>query len=172
MNSILLLQLTLILCSLLLTIGVIIYLKQQMELIILPIQHVGQKLVHPLLEKPSPIPVNDLLQTNSKQQLLIFTDTSCPHCIPSLEQFLETKKQRKLDVSFSILLKNGQKEDQELYRDNKTNMRIIPVDEQMIDAFQIEEFPYYIMVEEDEIISYAAPFPDGLYSRIPANKDK
>ncbi|MCY7610551.1 hypothetical protein MH211_09925, partial [Bacillus safensis] len=89
-------------------------------------------------------------------------------CIPSLEQFLETKKQRKLDVSFSILLKNGQKEDQELYRDNKTNMRIITVDEQMIDTFQIEEFPYYIMVEEDEIISYAAPFPDGLYSRISA----
>ncbi len=38
----------------------------------------------------------------------------------------------------------------------------------MIDTFQVEEFPYYIMVEEDEIISYAAPFPDGLYSRISA----
>nr|MDF9460439.1 hypothetical protein [Bacillus pumilus] len=61
MNSILLLQLTLILCSLLLTIGIIIYLKHQMELIILPIQHVGQKLVHPLIEKPSPIQMNDLL---------------------------------------------------------------------------------------------------------------
>lgn len=70
MNSILLLQLTLILCGLLLTIGVIIYLKQQMELIILPIQHVGQKLVHPALEKPSPFPVNDLLQTNNKRDYL------------------------------------------------------------------------------------------------------
>ncbi|WP_414051679.1 thiol:disulfide interchange protein [Bacillus pumilus] len=168
MNSILLLQLTLILCSLLLTIGIIIYLKHQMELIILPIQHVGQKLVHPLIEKPSPIQMNDLLQTNHKQQLLIFTDTACPHCIPSLEQFLETKRQRQLDISFSILLKNGQEEDQELYRDNQTIMQVISVDEQMIGAFQIEEFPYYIMVEEDETISYAAPFPDGLYSRIPA----
>ncbi|AZV53947.1 MULTISPECIES: thiol:disulfide interchange protein [Bacillus] len=168
MNSILLLQLTLILCSLLLTIGIIIYLKHQMELIILPIQHVGQKLVHPLIEKPSPIQMNDLLQTNHKQQLLIFTDTACPHCIPSLEQFLETKRQRQLDISFSILLKNGQEEDQELYRDSQTIMQVISVDEQMIGAFQIEEFPYYIMVEEDETISYAAPFPDGLYSRIPA----
>ncbi|GLF89122.1 hypothetical protein Saga11_03810 [Bacillus safensis] len=168
MNSILLLQLTLILCSLLLTIGIIIYLKHQMELIILPIQHVGQKLVHPLLEKTSPIQMNELLHTNSKQELLIFTDTACPHCIPSLEQFLETKKQRNLNVSFSILLKNGQKEDQELYRDSQTTMRIIPVDEQMIDAFKIEEFPYYMMVEEDETISYAAPFPDGLYSKFPA----
>ncbi|MCR4352748.1 hypothetical protein FO510_02210 [Bacillus pumilus] len=168
MTSILLLQLTLILCSLLLTIGIIIYLKHQMELIILPIQHVGQKFVHPLLEKPSPIQINDLLQTNHKQQLLVFTDTACPHCIPSLEQFLETKKQRQLDISFSILLKNGKEEDQELYRDNQTNMRIISVDEQMIGAFHIEEFPYYIMVEEDETISYAAPFPDGLYSRFSA----
>nr|WP_060597480.1 hypothetical protein [Bacillus pumilus] len=168
MNSILLLQLTLILCSLLLTIGIIIYLKHQMELIILPTQHVGQKLVHPLIEKPSPIQMNDLLQTNHKQQLLIFTDTACPHCIPSLEQFLETKRQRQLDISFSILLKNGQEEDQELYRDSQTIMQVISVDEQMIGAFQIEEFPYYIMVEEDETISYAAPFPDGLYSRIPA----
>ncbi|MBR0620525.1 thiol:disulfide interchange protein [Bacillus sp. LNXM12-2] len=168
MNSILLLQLTLILCSLLLTIGIIIYLKHQMELIILPIQHVGQKLVHPLIEKPSPIQMNDLLQTNHKQQLLIFTDTACPHCIPSLEQFLETKRQRQLDISFSILLKNGQEEDQELYRDSQTIMQVISVDEQMIGAFQIEEFPYYIMVEEDETISYAAPFPDGLYSRISA----
>ncbi|KPN13863.1 thiol:disulfide interchange protein [Bacillus australimaris] len=168
MNSILLLQLTLILCSLLLTIGMIIYLKHQMELIILPIQYAGQKLMHPLLEKPSPIQMSELLHTKSKQELLIFTDTACPHCIPSLEQFLEMKKQRNLNVSFSILLKNGQKEDQELYRDSQTNMRIIPVDEQMIDKFQIEEFPYYIMVEEDETISYAAPFPDGLYSRIPA----
>ncbi|WP_282067837.1 thiol:disulfide interchange protein [Bacillus pumilus] len=168
MNSILLLQLTLILCSLLLTIGIIIYLKHQMELIILPIQHVGQKLVHPLIEKPSPIQMNDLLQTNHKQQLLIFTDTACPHCIPSLEQFLETKRQRQLDISFSVLLKNGQEKDQELYRDNQTNMQIISVDEQMIGAFHIEEFPYYILVEEDETISYAAPFPDGLYSRIPA----
>ncbi|WP_375566471.1 thiol:disulfide interchange protein [Bacillus pumilus] len=168
MNSILLLQLTLILCSLLLTIGIIIYLKHQMELIILPIQHVGQKLAHPLIEKPSPIQMNDLLQTNHKQQLLIFTDTACPHCIPSLEQFLETKRQRQLDISFSILLKNGQEEDQELYRDSQTIMQVISVDEQMIGAFQIEEFPYYIMVEEDETISYAAPFPDGLYSRIPA----
>ncbi|MED1747306.1 MAG: thiol:disulfide interchange protein [Bacillota bacterium] len=168
MNSILLLQLTLILCSLLLTVGVITYLKHQMKLIILPIQHVGQKLVHPLLEQPSPIHMNDLLQTNQMQQLLIFTDTACPHCIPSLEQFLETKEQRKLNVSFSILLKNGQEKDQELYRDNQTNMRIIPVDEQLIEAFQIQEFPYYIMVEDDETISYAAPFPDGLYSRLPA----
>lgn len=168
MNSILLLQLTLILCSLLLTIGIIIYLKHQMELIILPIQHVGQKLVHPLIEKPSPIQMNDLLQTNHKQQLLIFTDTACPHCIPSLEQFLETKRQRQLDISFSILLKNGQEEDQELYRDSQTIMQVISVDEQMIGAFQIKEFPYYIMVEEDETISYAAPFPDGLYSRISA----
>ncbi|MDQ0818684.1 thioredoxin-related protein [Bacillus pumilus] len=168
MNSILLLQLTLILCSLLLTIGIIIYLKHQMELIILPIQYVGQKLVHPLIEKPSPIQMNDLLQTNHKQQLLIFTDTACPHCIPSLEQFLETKKQRQLDISFSVLLKNGQEKDQELYRDNQTNMQIISVDEQMIGAFHIEEFPYYILVEEDETISYAAPFPDGIYSRISA----
>jgi protein-disulfide isomerase len=74
-----------------------------MELIILPIQHVGQKLVHPLLEKPSPIQMNDLLQNNHKQQLLIFTDTACPHCIPSLEQFLETKKQRQLDQHANYL---------------------------------------------------------------------
>lgn len=169
MNSIFLLQIALILCTLLFTVGIIIYLKQQMQLIILPNEHIGQKLAHPLLEQPSPIQMHDLLQTNSKQQLLIFTDTACPHCIPSLEQFLETKKQRKLNISFSILLKNGQKEDQELYRDNQTNMRIIPVGEQIIDAFQIQEFPYYIMVEDDETISYAAPFPDGLYSRLPAN---
>ncbi|OUZ07430.1 thiol:disulfide interchange protein [Bacillus pumilus] len=166
MTSILLLQLTLIVCSLLLTIGIMIYLKHEMDLIILPVHHVGQKLVHPLLEKPSPIQMNDLLQNNHKQQLLIFTDTACPHCIPSLEQFLETKKQRELDIPFSILLKNGKEEDQELYRDNQTNMRIISVDEQMTNIFQIEEFPYYIMVEEDETISYAAPFPDGLYSRL------
>ncbi|AVM25698.1 thiol:disulfide interchange protein [Bacillus pumilus] len=168
MNSILLLQVTLILCSLLLTIGIIIYLKRQMELIVLPIQHAGQKLVHPLLEKPSPIRMNDLLEASHKQQLLIFTDTACPHCIPSFEQFLETKKQRQLDISFSVLLKNGQEKDRELYRDNQTNIRMISVDEQMTNVFQIEEFPYYIMVEEDETISYAAPFPDGLYSRIPA----
>ncbi|TFW49458.1 thiol:disulfide interchange protein [Bacillus sp. 005/A4HT-01/001] len=169
MNSIFLIQLALMICSLLLTAGIIIYLKQQMQLIILPIEHVGQKLAHPLLEQPSPIHMNDLLQTNRTQQLLIFTDTACPHCIPSLEQFLETKKQHKLNVSLSILLKNGQKKDQELYRDNETNLRIIPVDEQLINAFQIQEFPFYIMVEDNDTISYAAPFPDGLYSRLAAN---
>lgn len=79
------------------------------------------------------------------------------------------KKQRKLNVSLSILLKNGQKKDQELYRDNETNLRIIPVDEQLINAFQIQEFPFYIMVEDNDTISYAAPFPDGLYSRLAAN---
>lgn len=166
MNSILLLQLTLILCSLLFTVGIIIYLKQQLQLIVLPIQHVGQRMAHPLLEQPTPIHMKELLNTNNQQQLLIFSDTKCPHCIPSLEQFLETKKQRKLSVSFSILLKNGQKEDQELYHDNQTNMRIIPVNEQIIDAFQIREFPFYMMVEDDEKISYAAPFPDGLYSKL------
>ncbi|MDG3045108.1 hypothetical protein OE903_19180 [Bacillus sp. B6(2022)] len=48
-------------------------------------------------------------------------------------------------------------------------MRIIPVDEQLINAFQIQEFPFYIMVEDNDTISYAAPFPDGLYSRLAAN---
>ncbi|MDM5299711.1 thiol:disulfide interchange protein [Bacillus pumilus] len=168
MNSILFLQLTLIFISLLLTVGIMVYLKQQLQSIVLPIQHIGQRPAHPLLEHPSPIQMNDLLNTNSQQHLLIFTDTTCPHCIPSIEQFLETKEQRQLMISYSILLKNGQKKDQELYRDNESELRIIPVNDQIIDAFKIQEYPFYMLIEDNEKISYAAPFPDGLYSKFAA----
>ncbi|SDF71420.1 hypothetical protein SAMN04488542_11596 [Fontibacillus panacisegetis] len=95
--------------------------------------------------------------------LLIFIDLDCPHCIPSLELFLSSNT---YSLEFIVLIRGEEgSRYSNLYTEND-KLQILHVNGEFFEAYQINEFPYYIFVNKEQFIVYASSVPDGLLNNL------
>lgn len=97
--------------------------------------------------------------------LLIFIDSHCPYCIPSLERWIQANMERGSTLHAAVLLKEGRIGGyKELYNHSK-GIRFLQADEKIFESYQITEYPYFVYVNSKQEIVYASPDPEGCWGR-------
>ncbi|MCY9543477.1 hypothetical protein M5X00_03170 [Paenibacillus alvei] len=97
--------------------------------------------------------------------LLIFIDSHCPYCIPSLERWIQASMERGSALNAAVLLKeSGIGSYKDLYR-HSNGIRFLQADENIFEAYQITEYPYFVYVNSKQEIVYASPDPEGWWGR-------
>lgn len=93
--------------------------------------------------------------------LLIFIDSHCPYCIPSLERWIQASMERGTALNAAVLLKeSGIVGYKELYR-HSNGIRFLQADENIFESYQITEYPYFVYINSKQEIEYASPDPEG-----------
>ncbi|WP_139492678.1 peroxiredoxin family protein [Brevibacillus dissolubilis] len=97
--------------------------------------------------------------------LLIFVDTGCRHCTPSLETFFQELKKLP-GLPYAILVNSEDPESnpelyQELYGDDGL---LLISNREVHEAFQAEGFPFYLYIHPDQSIIYAGHSSLGLFN--------
>ncbi|WP_197255891.1 redoxin domain-containing protein [Paenibacillus dendritiformis] len=93
--------------------------------------------------------------------LLIFIDSHCPYCIPSLERWIQANMERGSDLHAAVLLKESEIGGyKELYSQSK-GIRFLQAGEKLFESYQITEYPYFVYVNSRQEIEYASPDPEG-----------
>lgn len=97
--------------------------------------------------------------------LLIFIDSHCPYCIPSLERWIQASMERGTALHAAVLLKeSGIGGYKELYSHSK-GIRFLQAGENIFESYQITEYPYFVYVNSKQEIVYASPDPEGWWGR-------
>ncbi|WII36987.1 peroxiredoxin family protein [Paenibacillus thiaminolyticus] len=93
--------------------------------------------------------------------LLIFIDSHCPYCIPSLERWIQASMERGTALHAAVLLKeSGIGGYKELYS-HSNGIRFLQAGENIFESYQITEYPYFVYVNAKQEIVYASPDPEG-----------
>lgn len=93
--------------------------------------------------------------------LLIFIDSHCPYCIPSLERWIQASMERGTALNAAVLLKeSGIGGYKELYS-HSNGIRFLQADENIFESYQITEYPYFVYVNSKQEIEHASPDPEG-----------
>ncbi|CAH8718993.1 redoxin domain-containing protein [Paenibacillus melissococcoides] len=93
--------------------------------------------------------------------LLIFIDSDCPYCIPSLERWIQANMEQGSDLHAAVLLKEGGIGGyQELYSHSK-GIRFLQAGYKIFESYRITEYPYFVYVNSKQEIEYASPDPEG-----------
>ncbi|WP_119793341.1 peroxiredoxin [Paenibacillus thiaminolyticus] len=134
----------------------------------------GSRRLYPLLHQEAPSFILpdaggtsfDLSHAIAKNGiLLIFIDSHCPYCIPSLERWIQASLERGTALNTAVLLKeSGIAGYKELYSTSK-GIRFLQAGEKIFESYQITEYPYFVYVNSRQEIVYASPDPEGCWGR-------
>lgn len=93
--------------------------------------------------------------------LLIFIDSHCPYCMPSLEKFMFISQEKASFINCAVIIKeSGISYYRDLYN-NAQGIRLLQADETLFKQYEIHEYPYFIYVNFRQQIVYASPDSEG-----------
>ncbi|MDU5145191.1 MAG: hypothetical protein E6230_23730 [Paenibacillus dendritiformis] len=170
MNVVIYFQFALLACVIIATIVLANFLSSMLHRTKRMAEEGGSRRLYPLLNQQAPSIVLpdadgtlfDLTHDIEKKGiLLIFIDSHCPYCIPSLERWIQANRERGSDPHAAVLLQEGGIGGyKDLYSDS-TGIRFLQAGQKIFEACRVTEYPYFVYVNSKQEIEYASPDPEG-----------
>jgi hypothetical protein len=97
--------------------------------------------------------------------ILIFINSTCPHCSPNFSIFLNEVSKYQF-INFALVISEKQKEEMKNYYELYDDINILSVSEEVFTDFKIRAFPFYIYIDSFLEIKEATPIPYKILSQL------